>query len=61
LLQSTRALARSDRDEARWCVAELLRIKGELLLLRHEPDAAAIAEKHFLQALDWARQQELLS
>ncbi|HEX2238471.1 MAG TPA: hypothetical protein VHJ19_09040 [Gammaproteobacteria bacterium] len=42
------ALARSDRDEECSCVAELLRIKGELLLLRPEPDTAAIAEKHFL-------------
>src|SRR5712671_5372496 len=27
------ALARSERNEERWCVAELLRIKGEILLL----------------------------
>jgi hypothetical protein len=26
------ALARSERNEERWCVAELLRIKGELIL-----------------------------
>jgi predicted ATPase len=35
--------------------------QSELLLLRDESDAAAIAKEHFLQALDWARQQELLS
>jgi hypothetical protein len=28
------ALARSERSEERWCVAELLRIKGELVILQ---------------------------
>jgi predicted ATPase len=54
-------LARSERTEARWCVAELLRIKGELLLLAGAPNAAAAAEDHFWQALDWARRQDALS
>jgi predicted ATPase len=51
------ALARSERTEARWCVAELLRIKGELLLLEGLPGATGIAQQHFLRALDWARRQ----
>ncbi len=55
------ALARSERREERWCVAELLRKKGELLLLQNAPNAAERAEEHFLQALDWARRQEALS
>jgi predicted ATPase len=55
------ALARSERNEDRWCVAELLRIKGELLLLQATPGAAATAEDHFRQALDWARRQGALS
>jgi predicted ATPase len=42
-------------------MAELLRIKGELLLLEGAPNAAAAAEDHFRQALDWARQQGALS
>jgi predicted ATPase len=54
------ALARSDRNEDRWCVAELLRIKGELLLLQGGSGAAA-AEDHYHQALDWARRQGALS
>jgi predicted ATPase len=54
------ALARSESNEERWCVAELLRIKGELVLLENAPDAAA-AEDHFRQALDWARRQRALS
>ena len=55
------ALALSERDEGRWCVAELLRIKGELVLSEGGPDAAEAAEDHFRQALDWARRQGALS
>ena len=54
-------LARSECDEERWCVAELLRIKGELILRESEPQAASAAEQHFLQSLDWARRQGALS
>ena len=42
-------------------MAELLRIKGELLLLQRGPGAVAAAEDHFRQALDWARRQGALS
>jgi len=55
------ALERSGRNEERWCIAELLRIKGELLLLAKSANAAATAENHFLQSLDWARKQQVLS
>jgi predicted ATPase len=55
------ALARSQRDEERWCVAELLRIKGELILRDGAPQAATAAEEHFLRSLDWARRQGALS
>ncbi len=55
------ALARSERNEDRWCVAELLRIKGELLLLQGGSGAAAAAEDHYQQALGWARRQGALS
>ena len=55
------ALARSERNEDRWCVAELLHIKGELLLLQGGSGAAAAAEDHYQQALDWARRQGALS
>jgi predicted ATPase len=55
------ALARSERNEERWCVAELLRIKGELILREGAPQAATAAEAHFLQSLDWARRQGALS
>ena len=55
------AIARSEQTEERWAIAEVLRVKGELVLLQGEPNAAAAAEEHFLQALDWARRQDLLS
>jgi predicted ATPase len=55
------ALARSERDEERWCFAELLRIKGELLLLQAGLNAVVTAEDHFRQAIDWAGRQSALS
>src|SRR5207245_965363 len=55
------ALARSERNEERWCVAEDLRIKGELLRQQAAPDAAAAAEEHFLRSLDWAQRHAALS
>jgi predicted ATPase/DNA-binding winged helix-turn-helix (wHTH) protein len=55
------AIVRSEMSEERWATAELLRIKGELFLLQGAPGAAAAAEGHFRQALDWARRQRALS
>jgi len=55
------ALGRSERDEERWCIAELLRIKAELRLLAAGPGAAAEAEAHFQHALRWAREQAALA
>src|ERR1700681_44211 len=55
------AIARSERTEERWAMAELVRVKGELLLLQGAPGAAAAAGDHFRQALDWARRQGALS
>ena len=54
-------ISRSERTEEHWAMAELLRVKGELLLLQAAPGAAAAAEEHFRQALDWARRQGALS
>jgi len=56
-----KALARAEQTEAGWCLAELLRTKGELLLLGREPTAVATAEACFHQALDVARRQGALS
>src|ERR1700730_764308 len=55
------ALGRSERNEDRWCVAELLRIRGELLLLQEGSGAAAAAEDHYEPTLGSARQQGALS
>jgi predicted ATPase len=55
------ALARSERSKERWCVAELLRIKGELVVLQGASEAKRAAEEHFRQSLDWARRQGALS
>jgi predicted ATPase len=40
---------------------DLLRIKGERLLLQDTRGAATEAEDHFRRALDWARRQGVLS
>jgi tetratricopeptide (TPR) repeat protein len=52
------ALRRSEHDEGRWCSAELLRLKGTILL---RTPAAKQAESWFLKALDIARRQQTLS
>jgi predicted ATPase len=46
---------------AGWLTPELLRVKGELLLLQGAPGAPAAAEDHFRQAHEWARRQGALS
>ena len=55
------ALERCERTEGRWCMPELLRIKGELLRLNGTDAALGAAEKSFQQALEWARRQQALS
>jgi predicted ATPase len=54
------ALRRSERNEERWCFPELLRIRGELMLLQKEPSIAA-TEDNLSQALSWASRQGALS
>jgi predicted ATPase len=54
------ALDRSERNDERWCIAELCRIKGELVLL-DKPTATVTAEGHFQDGLRWAREQGSLS
>ena len=55
------AIVRSEHSEEGWLNAEVLRIKGELILLQDAPGAAVMAEDHFRQALDLARRQGALS
>jgi len=55
------ALAQSKRNEELWCLPELLRVKGELLLLEAQPKGVPEAERHFQRSLALARQQAALS
>jgi predicted ATPase len=55
------ALSRADQNSERWCLAELLRIKGDILL-RAEPAGVATATNELYDlALDLARGQGALS
>jgi predicted ATPase len=54
-------LARCEGRDELWYVAELLRIKGELLLLEGASGAAAAAEDLFRLAIERARRQGALS
>jgi len=55
------ALSKSEHDEERWWIAELLRIKAELILLAEGADAVPMAEAHLQNALAWTRRQGALS
>src|SRR5713226_8021144 len=50
-----------DRSQRGWLAPELLRIKGELLLLQGTTGTAEAVEDYFRQALDAARRQQTLS
>jgi len=54
------AIGWSDRTGERWCAAELLRIKADILLSPDAPDTTA-AEVEYRRSLDVARQQGALS
>jgi predicted ATPase len=56
-----KALARAEQRQEGWCLAELLRTKGELHLLERLPTAVEAAEECFQRALDVARGQGALS
>jgi predicted ATPase/DNA-binding winged helix-turn-helix (wHTH) protein len=55
------ALADSARREERWCMAELLRMKAEMLLGMDASGPESYAEELLEQSLDWARRQGALS
>jgi hypothetical protein len=61
LAAAEQAIERAERTEVRWLSPDSLRISGERLLLQAATGAAAAAEEHFRQALDWARRQGALS
>ena len=53
------AIERCEQTNERWLFAELLRIRGDLMLRKES--AIAKAEDSFREALDWARRQGALS
>jgi predicted ATPase/DNA-binding winged helix-turn-helix (wHTH) protein len=55
------ALAASARREERWCMAELLRMKAEMLLGMDASGSESYAEELLQQSLDWARRQGALA
>jgi len=61
LLTIQEAVAQCERTDELWNIAELLRLKGELLLLEGTEKVPTTAETLLLQALDWARRQGALS
>ena len=56
-----KALARADRADERWSMAELLRTRGELLCRANGADAVMLAEAQLQESLDLARRQGALS
>jgi predicted ATPase/DNA-binding winged helix-turn-helix (wHTH) protein len=55
------ALSRCERNGERWYIADLLRIKGELILRSNDPQAFVKAKTEFSSSLEWARRQGALS
>jgi len=51
-----RALVRAESSREHWCQAELIRIKGEVLL-QQRPENEALAADRFLAAIEFARRQ----
>jgi predicted ATPase/DNA-binding winged helix-turn-helix (wHTH) protein len=54
------ALSQSERDGQFWCMPELLRIKGEILLREAAPGSTSEAENYFARALETAANQGAL-
>jgi predicted ATPase len=55
------AITRCEARDEGWYIAELFRIRGELVLSQGGADGAADAEQNFRRALDWARRHGALS
>ena len=55
------AIGRAERTNERWYFPELLRIRGNVLILEGWSGAAEAASDCFAQSLEWARRQKALS
>jgi non-specific serine/threonine protein kinase len=60
LVEIDAALRYANESESLWCLPEGLRIKGNILAKRKQPDLVTV-DAHFTRALDWARRQNALS
>ena len=60
LVTLEQGLASAEQGDVRWCVPELLRIKGELLLRHETRGIIGAAEECFKEAIDLARRQGAL-
>ena len=56
-----KAIADAQRDEERWCLPELLRVRGVIAMQDGDLNAKSQAESDFMQALELARDQQVLS
>src|SRR5260370_6916890 len=56
-----KAIEQCERREERWSLPELIRIKGQLLLLDNAASVAGTAQDQFQHAIDCARRQGALS
>src|SRR5262249_60387816 len=54
-------LLQCGRTEKRWCMSDLLWIKGEIALLDAAREGVTVAEQAFVEGLNWARRQHALS
>ncbi|HZZ10783.1 MAG TPA: winged helix-turn-helix domain-containing protein [Paraburkholderia sp.] len=55
------AVMQAHRHEEHWCEPEILRVKGELVLLQAAPGSEREAEWHFMTSFELAQQQQALS
>jgi tetratricopeptide (TPR) repeat protein len=61
LAEIDEALARSEQNDEKWYCAEILRIKGELVLSRGGPDGEREAETYYLRSLELAREHQTIA
>jgi hypothetical protein len=61
LRQITAALERSERNNERWCWAEMMRVKGDLLLIEDAAGCEPIVEDIYQRSLRFAEEKQTLT
>jgi predicted ATPase/DNA-binding winged helix-turn-helix (wHTH) protein len=61
LVTAGQVVERCESNEEYWLIAELLRLRGDLVRLRGGPGAATTADADFRRSLEWASRQGALS